>query len=150
MATSACSVEGLRKVFTDELVKADNIKSVCSNPAPVLMVFTGQGAFYNGLSAQLYTNLKLNSLVQKLGHPSVLPYFLGGSSSADKATHLVMQVSVLVLEIVLTRFWKLLGVIPNTVIGYSLGEYATLVAAGVLPAADAIPSSPSPAGRDFR
>ncbi|KAK8117734.1 polyketide synthase [Apiospora kogelbergensis] len=146
VATPANSIEGLRKVLADEVVKADNIKSVSSNPVPIVMVFTGQGAFYDGLSAQLYANFKpyrkevqdLDTLVQKLGHPSVLPYFIGGSSSADKATPLETQVSIVVLEIALTRFWKHLGVVPDTVIGHSLGEYAALVAAGVLSAADAI------------
>ncbi|KAK7990459.1 hypothetical protein PG990_014739 [Apiospora arundinis] len=146
VATSANSIDGLRKVLVDEVAKADNIKSVSANPAPIVMVFTGQGSFYDGLSAQLYENFKpyrkevqdLDTLVQKLGYPSVLPYFVSGSASADKATPLETQVSILVVEIALTRFWKLMGVVPDTVIGHSLGEYAALVAAGVLSAADAI------------
>ncbi|UKZ82677.1 Type I Iterative PKS [Trichoderma virens FT-333] len=51
---------------------------------------------------------------------------------------LVVQLALVVLQIALTQYWRLLGIKPDIVIGHSLGEYAAFVAAGVLSVADAL------------
>ncbi|KAB8246813.1 polyketide synthase module [Aspergillus flavus] len=50
----------------------------------------------------------------------------------------VTQLALVVIQIALVQYWGLLGIKPNVVIGHSLGEYAALVAAGVLSVADAL------------
>ena len=50
----------------------------------------------------------------------------------------VNQLALVVIQIALMQYYGLLGIKPTTVIGHSLGEYAALVAAGVLSVADAL------------
>ncbi|KAL7814030.1 polyketide synthase [Trichoderma gracile] len=65
-----------------------------------------------------------------------------GASSASSAvtveSPLVIQLSMVVMQIALVQYWALLGIKPDVVIGHSLGEYAAFVAAGVLSVADAL------------
>lgn len=51
---------------------------------------------------------------------------------------LVDQLALVVIQIALVQYCGLLGIKPTAVIGHSLGEYAALVAAGVLSMADAL------------
>ena len=51
---------------------------------------------------------------------------------------LVNQLALVVIQIALVQYCGLLGIKPTAVIGHSLGEYAALVAAGVLSVADAL------------
>ncbi|KAL8637093.1 MAG: hypothetical protein Q9228_005600 [Teloschistes exilis] len=51
---------------------------------------------------------------------------------------LINQLALAVIQIALVQYYELLGIKPTAVIGHSLGEYAALVAAGVLSAADAL------------
>lgn len=51
---------------------------------------------------------------------------------------LVDQLALVVIQIALVQYCGLLGIKPTAVIGHSLGEYAALVAAGVLSVADAL------------
>ncbi|RYP49868.1 hypothetical protein DL768_004484 [Monosporascus sp. mg162] len=149
MTAAASSIGQFRKSLAASLEHSNGTKSVPTEAPPIVMTFTGQGAFYEGLSTQLYTHFEpyrlevqqLDRLIQKLGFASILSHFErepveGGSVSRVSA--LATQLCVVVMEIALAHFWKLLGVVPNAVIGHSLGEYAALVTAGVLSAADAI------------
>lgn len=56
----------------------------------------------------------------------------------DGVSPLITQLTIVVVQIALARFWALLGIRPSAVIGHSLGEYAALVVAGVISAANAI------------
>ncbi|HET9316360.1 MAG TPA: beta-ketoacyl synthase N-terminal-like domain-containing protein, partial [Vicinamibacteria bacterium] len=62
---------------------------------------------------------------------------LAAAEEALKQTA-VTQPAVLATDIALTRLLATYGVLPDMVMGHSLGEYAALVAAGVLPFADAL------------
>lgn len=144
VATSAWSVSQLQKFLESSLEGTSNARAV-PPPPPVTFTFTGQGSFYEGIGRQLFMDfpfyrdqvLKLDHLVQQFKFPSVVPA-IEGTLVADEASPLVTQLTIVVTEIALTRLWGLLGVQPNAVIGHSLGEYAALVAAGVISAADAI------------
>jgi acyl transferase domain-containing protein/NADP-dependent 3-hydroxy acid dehydrogenase YdfG len=50
----------------------------------------------------------------------------------------ITQPAVLALDIALARLLATFGIEPDVVMGHSLGEYAALVAAGVMPLADAL------------
>ncbi|KAB5566230.1 putative polyketide synthase, partial [Coniochaeta sp. 2T2.1] len=142
------SLEQVRRFLTASLDKIADVRPISSTTPSVVMTFTGQGAFYEGMSGQLYQDFpqyrteiqQLDSLVQKMGLPSMLPHIelSGRNDSSPTASPMETQLCILVVEIAIIRFWKHLGIVPDAVIGHSLGEYAALVAAGVLSAADAI------------
>ncbi|KAL8281761.1 hypothetical protein RB597_009465 [Gaeumannomyces tritici] len=121
----------------------------------VVFAFSGQGCFYRGAAAALCERspdfarlvLELDSVLVRLGFPSVraavvenktdgslVESDVGGSDLSP----LVAQLALVVLQIALARYWALLGITPDAVVGHSLGEYAALCAAGVLSAADAL------------
>ncbi|KAH6884202.1 beta-ketoacyl synthase domain-containing protein [Thelonectria olida] len=148
IATSATSISQLNKYLESSLDKINDLRAVPATAPAVVMTFTGQGAFYQGISSGLYGSFPayrseiqhLDALCQKLGIPSILPYIENATAddSLPAASPMITQVVTLVVEIALTRFWQSMGVVPSAVIGHSLGEYAAAVAAGILSAADAI------------
>ncbi|KAG8527863.1 Type I Iterative PKS [Bacidia gigantensis] len=142
LATSVAGTAQLRKFLETSVEKAGNLRPV--GAPPVAFAFTGQGAFYKGIGSQLYKDFpafrtqvqQLDQLVQQFGFPSITTAVEG--SVGDGVSPLVTQLTIVVIEIALARFWALFGITPSAVIGHSLGEYAAMVVAGVMSAADAI------------
>src|SRR4030095_12051271 len=62
---------------------------------------------------------------------------IAGAEEALKQTE-ITQPAVLACDIALTRLLAAHGLVPDLVMGHSLGEYGALVAAGALPFADAL------------
>ena len=144
VGVAVSEIAQLRKFLTKSIDNASNIRAISINTPAVVFTFTGQGSFYAGIASQLYKDfpsfraevLKLDRLVQGFKFPSIIPTI--ERSSTEDFSPLITQISITVIEIALVRFWAFFDIKPNAVIGHSLGEYAALVAAGVLSAADAI------------
>lgn len=144
VGTAVSDIAQLHKFVTQSIEDASNTRAISISTPPVVFTFTGQGSFYTGIASQLFKDfpsfrtevLKLDRLVQGFGFPSIIPATEG--SPVEELSPLITQLSITVIEIALVRFWALFGIRPSAVIGHSLGEYAALVAAGVLSAADAI------------
>ena len=142
VAVSASSISQIRKALESALPTIADIRPVSSTAPSVAFAFTGQGSFYLGIGATLFKSFPyyrqqiahLDHLVQLFGFPSVIPLIEGTGSVSPLTT----QLTIVVSQIALAEFWSLLGVKPSAVIGHSLGEYAALVVAGVISAADAI------------
>lgn len=136
--------QALEKVLTADTVST--LRPMGNAPQTVPFTFTGQGAFYSGMGSDLYHEFpafslevdELDRLVQYLGFPCVKGVIDGTLEDVENVSPIVTQLAILVSEIALVRFWAHLGVTPSAVVGHSLGEYAALVAAKVLSAADAI------------
>lgn len=144
IATSAASIAQLSEFLKSSLQNVDSIRPVQNVTPAVTFAFTGQGVFYKGISAQLFRDfpfyrsqvLQLDQIVQQFGFPSIVPAVDG--TIENDASPLVSQLTIVVTQIALARFWALMGIKPSAVIGHSLGEYAAMVVAGVISAADAI------------
>ena len=144
VAASVSTTDQLRKFLESSLETSGNIRPVPVEPPSVVFTFTGQGAFYNGIGAQLFQNFpyyrsqveQLDQLGKRFGFPSVIPAVEGNLE--DAPSPLVSQLTIVIIEIALARFWMNLGIKPSAVIGHSLGEFAAMVVAAVIPAADAI------------
>ncbi|KAL8637986.1 MAG: hypothetical protein Q9228_004818 [Teloschistes exilis] len=144
VTTSVSTVDQLRKFLESSLETWSSIRPVPVEPPSVVFTFTGQGAFYNGLGAQLFQDFpyyrsqveQLDHLSRQFGFPSVIPALDGDLE--ETPSPLVTQLTIVIVEIALARFWMNLGIMPSAVIGHSLGEYSAMVVAAVLSAADAI------------
>ncbi|KAI4195861.1 MAG: hypothetical protein LQ350_006936 [Teloschistes chrysophthalmus] len=144
VAASVSTVDQLRKFLESSLETSSSIRPVPGEPPSVVFTFTSQGAFYNGLGAKLFQDFpyyrsqveQLDHLSTRFGFPSVIPVLEGDLE--ETPSPLVTQLTIVILEIALARFWMNLGIMPSAVIGHSLGEYAAMVVSAVISAADAI------------
>lgn len=80
----------------------------------------------------------LDAIAQAQGFPSFIPAL--DSSYYQDHVHqpVIMQLTLLCVEMALAEYWASLGITPDLVIGHSLGEYAAMQVAGVISANDAI------------
>lgn len=147
LGTAVSSISDLQKFLRSSL-NGDggiNVLPVPSDAPAVVLAFTGQGASTRGAHQELFDDfplfrdqvLQLDRLVRRLNFPSVVPA-LTGSIDDEVDSPVTSQLSIVVLEIALARFWLALGIQPRAVIGHSLGEYSALVIAGVLSVADVL------------
>lgn len=137
-------VDKVRKFLASKLEQVAAVEPIPLKSPSVVFVFTGQGVFYNGIGRHLYGQYptfaaevsRLDRLVQELGFPSVLPWISG--SAVEAASPVASQLTILVVQIALIKFWNSLGIYPSAVLGHSLGEYAAFVASGTLSDVDAV------------
>lgn len=145
VSVSASSIPQLQKALAAALPTVGGIRPVSATAPSVAFAFTGQGAFYLGIGKSLYQSFPqyreqighLDHLVELFGFPSIIP-IIEGTAGDERISPLTTQLTIVVTQIALAEFWSFLGVKPSAVIGHSLGEYAAMVVAGVISAADAI------------
>lgn len=145
IGTCVKNIVELKRFLVSSAENLKDSKRVSSTSASIAFVFTGQGVFYEGIAGNLFNCyppfrkeiLKLDKASQQMGFPSILPVIKKSIRQKDTPPT-ITQLSILIIEIALLKFWEQLGIIPDIVIGHSLGEYAALVAAGVLSVTDAI------------
>lgn len=112
--------------------------------AEVVLVFSGQGSQWAGMgrdliarSAVLRESLaRCDAAIRAQGGPSVLAEIQGDTPSRLDAID-VLQPVLFALQVALCDEWRSLGVIPDAVIGHSLGEVAAAHVAGALSLEDA-------------
>ncbi|HEX7521242.1 MAG TPA: SDR family NAD(P)-dependent oxidoreductase [Acidimicrobiia bacterium] len=120
-----------------------------AGPAPKLaFLFTGQGSQYANMLAGLRAREPIVAetfadadrvMTPLLGRP-LTDYIFVDSDDADAVTRAeedlrqteITQPAVLATDLALTRLLAAYGIVPDLVMGHSLGEYGALVAAGGL------------------
>ncbi|KAK4244982.1 putative polyketide synthase [Corynascus novoguineensis] len=147
VAVAAADLQGVYQKLKSALAAVDSHKPISATSTPmVAFAFTGQGSSFHSYNLELFHHspvfreqvLLLDTLARGQGFPSFLPV-LDGSHPRDHVHAPVMtQLALLATEISTARYWASLGVIPDVVVGHSLGEYAALHVAGVLSASDAV------------
>ena len=112
----------------------------------VAFVFTGQGAHYAALGKRLFEEssqfrldiLQYDEIAQSQGLPSFQALIDGSVPDVSTLSPTTIQLGSTCVQMALSRLWMSWGVVPSSVIGHSLGEYAALNVAGVLSASDCI------------
>ncbi|KAK5682008.1 Type I Iterative PKS, partial [Elasticomyces elasticus] len=147
VGTTESSTAGLLKHLNNALEKKSysEVRAIPSTTPTIVFTFTGQGTLFRG-SPELFEQspvfrqevLQLDQLVTRLGFESIIPIVEGTASEEQITSPVSSQLSIVVLELALVRYWASLSVKPDTVVGHSLGEYVALAVAGVLSAVDVL------------
>ncbi|EGD94040.1 polyketide synthase [Trichophyton tonsurans CBS 112818] len=146
VAVSGTSAADIKAALEKAAANGDG--KVRARIAPkVTFTYTGQGAQYVGMAKQLYTLFdqfkgdinRFDGLAQRLGFPSFLSVIEDESSEQlQDISPVTLQLSSVCMQMALSRLLMSWNIIPDSVIGHSLGEYAALNIAGVLSDTDTI------------
>ncbi|KAL9119419.1 MAG: hypothetical protein Q9187_004027 [Circinaria calcarea] len=109
-------------------------------------VFTGQGSLYSSLGKELFETssqfrsdlIRFDHISQSHGYPSFLTLIDGTTHDLGGLTPAQTQLGIVAVQMGLCRLWASWGVIPDLVVGHSLGEYSALYACGVLTVSDTL------------
>ncbi len=144
-------VAGLRSFATGGT--NGNVRSVraVDSPAGLAMLFTGQGSQRPGMGRELYdTQPTFRREIDRcaeilrplLDRPLLDILYPRGVGSDDSmaAVHdtAYTQPALFVLEYALAALWRSWGVVPDLVLGHSVGEYAAACVAGVFDLEDGL------------
>ena len=146
IAVAAKNLEELKgallKFAESETKPAERVEFSSSKIAPAL-VFSGQGSQWHGMALQLLKQeevfrRKMNEcdrLIQEEAGWSLLTELAGKNFEklGEKYQPMIFAISVSLAEL-----WATWGILPNVVVGHSLGEVAAAQVAGMLTLADAV------------
>ena len=141
-AAVVSSIAQLRSVLSEELEKdaAGDHAASANERRRVAFLFSGQGSQHVGMGAELYRHQPIYRAVidrcaALLRDQLELPLLdvLFGTAGADDAIHQTAytQPALFVVQVALIELWRSWGIVPEMVLGHSVGEFAAAHCAGV-------------------
>ncbi|KAL9577385.1 MAG: hypothetical protein Q9212_006395, partial [Teloschistes hypoglaucus] len=114
-----------------------------TNNAKTLFVFSGQGSQKAGMAKALFASSQIfkqsiessAQICHDLGYKTLLDYLIF-PKKAMLNDNMGAQLGLVAFQLALASMWQSLGLVPQAVIGHSLGEYSALCIAGALSVTD--------------
>lgn len=141
------SVEDLKQQLSQYAEDSANSSVSMKKPLvpKVAFLFTGQGSQYEAMGLNCYkTCTRFRELMQTYQHvaslhglPEFLP-IITGDLDVSRASPAQIQLALVALELAQAETLRTWGIMPDVVVGHSLGEYAALCMAGVLSPSDVL------------
>ncbi|PRC94726.1 malonate decarboxylase subunit epsilon [Solimicrobium silvestre] len=103
----------------------------------LLFMYPGQGAQRTGMLHKLPDTIEVDDTLSQSSEILGYDCQLLDSATALESTHSV-QLCLLIVGVAMTRVFAANGIVPNMVVGLSIGAFPAAVAAGVLTFSDAI------------
>ncbi|HEY7665471.1 MAG TPA: SDR family NAD(P)-dependent oxidoreductase [Xanthobacteraceae bacterium] len=141
-AVSVGSAEQLRAALAEALSKSptDAVRSPPAGKRRLAFLFSGQGSQQAGMAAQLYRREPVfrsvadrcaEFLRERLARP-LLDVLFAEADGADALNETAYtQPALFTVQVALTELLRSWGIVPDAVLGHSVGEFAAAVCAGV-------------------
>ncbi|QDU24170.1 non-ribosomal peptide synthetase/type I polyketide synthase [Urbifossiella limnaea] len=140
------AAEAVRALETRDRTRVQT-RACTGAPAPVVFMFPGQGSQYTGMGAGLYESdagfradidTCATLLQPHLGADLREALFAGPGAPLDLRQTRFAQPALFVLGYATARLWERWGVVPQAMIGHSVGEFVAATLAGVFALEDAL------------
>ena len=150
LAVTAESAEGLRSGIRDFL--ADRPNEAChtsklgkARKPRIAFLFSGQGGHYQSMARELLATSPVfrrsfetaDAALRDMIEVPLIEALNSNAGNILERTEIV-QPAMVAVQCALSDLWRALGILPSTVLGHSLGEFAAAYAAGVMTLKDAV------------